>query len=118
MRQLQSQIETVPRKGISYEPINLDDLIHPLCRWAWDDIEARNKLHKYAKHVRSSQSFAVNLFGGLPESGICAIMGSFFGPIGTVERPVLEWATGIEPGSQVTYGALLLLILLGQFKGV
>ena len=73
MSHLQSQIETVPRKGISYEPVNFDDLIHPNCRWAWDDIAARNKLHKYAKHVRSSQSFAVNLFGGLPDSGIRAI---------------------------------------------
>lgn len=91
MKQLQSQIETVPRKGISYEPVNFDDLIHPVCRWAWDDIKSRNKLHKYAKHVRSSQSFAVNLFGGLPESGVRAILCSFFGPIGTVERPMLEW---------------------------
>ena len=91
MRQLQAQIETVPRKGISYEPVRLDDLIHPECRWAWDEIAARNKLHRYAKHVRSSQSFAVNLFGGLPTAGVRAILTSFFGPIASVERPVFEY---------------------------
>ncbi len=91
MSHLQSQIETVPRKGISYEPVNFDDLIHPNCRWAWDDIAARNKLHRYAKHVRSSQSFAVNLFGGLPDSGIRAILVSFFGLIDTIEKPILEY---------------------------
>ncbi|MFM8856933.1 MAG: PGN_0703 family putative restriction endonuclease, partial [Actinomycetota bacterium] len=85
------QIRTVPRTGVSYEPLNFDDLIHPLCRWAWDEIESRNKLHKFAWHVRSSQAFAINLFGGLPESGVRAIMSSFFGSVGAVERPILEW---------------------------
>lgn len=96
MRQLQSQIETIPRKGISYEPVNLDDLIHPVSRWAWDDVASRNKLHKYAKHVRSSQAFAINLFGGLPDSGVRAILSSFFGPVGTVERPFLEYEDELD----------------------
>ena len=91
MSHLQSQIETIPRNGTSYEPVKLDDLIHSSSRWAWDDIDRRNLLHKYAKHVRSSQAFAVNLFGGLSEEGMKAILGSFFGPIDSVQRPHFEF---------------------------
>jgi hypothetical protein len=91
MTHLQSQIETVPRDGTSYEPVKLDDLIHSSSRWAWDDIASRNLLHKYAKHVRSSQAFAVNLFGGLSPEGIKAILGSFFGPIDSVQKPQFEF---------------------------
>ena len=91
MTHLSSLIDTVPRKGISYEPVNLEDLVHPVCQWAWDEIAARNKLHKYAKHVRSSQTFAINLFGGLPESGVRTILEAFFGPIKDIAKPIFEF---------------------------
>lgn len=92
MEHLQSRIETVPRdKGWSYKPVRLADLIHPQSWWAWEDIKDRKKLHKFAEHVRSSQVFAVNLFGALPEHGITEILSSFFGPMRSVERPVFEF---------------------------
>ena len=92
MNHLRSRIETVPRtRGESYEPVRLEDLVHPAARWAWDEIDRRGKLHKFARHVRSSQTFAVNLFGGLPEAGITEILASFFGPISQVDRPDFEF---------------------------
>ncbi len=36
-------------------------------RPAWDDLQARQLLHRYAHHVRSSQLFALNLFAGLED---------------------------------------------------
>lgn len=92
MNHLQSRIETVPRtRGESYEPVRLEDLVHPASMWAWNNIEQSGKLHKFARHIRSSQTFAVNLFGGLPEAGITEILASFFGPITQVNQPFFEF---------------------------
>ena len=92
MSNLSSQIETEPReRGISYKPKRLSDLVHPNCDWAWKSIKDKNKLHRYAEHIRSSQTFAVNLFGGLPQMGIRELLAAFFGPIDSVELPVFEF---------------------------
>lgn len=97
MRHLQSQIETVPRdRGESYEPVDLDDLVHPDCRWAWDEIGSRGKLHRFARHIRSSQTFAVNLFGGLPEASLKEILSAFFGPVSHAEKPMFEFEDALD----------------------
>ena len=74
-----------------YSPRNLDDHILSEAKWAWDGIAERNLLHKYAGHVRSSQAFAVNLFGPLDQKSLARILSGVFGPIATVEQPVFEF---------------------------
>ncbi len=70
---------------------NLDDHIFPEARWAWDSIDKRELLHRYATHVRSSQAFAVNLFGPLDDNAVARLLGDVFGPVTSVERPYFEF---------------------------
>ena len=92
MTHLRSHIETIPRdKGDSYEPVRLSDLVHQDSQWAWDVVSKKGKLHKFARHIRSSQTFALNLFGALPEKGIIEILSSFFGPVAEVDEVIFEF---------------------------
>ncbi len=70
---------------------NLDDHIFPEARWAWDSIDQRKLLHRFATHVRSSQAFAVNLFGPLDDKAVAQLLGDVFGPVTSVERPYFEF---------------------------
>ena len=67
------------------------DVILPAARHAYDDVAARGLLHRYALHVRSSQSFAFNLFGPLQEDGLAAVWRHLGHDVDSVEIPQFEW---------------------------
>ncbi|MEQ1504671.1 MAG: hypothetical protein ABMB14_20695 [Myxococcota bacterium] len=68
------------------------DGILPDARAAYRDLEARGLLHRFVGHVRSSQAFAINLFGPLDDAAVIAILAGPFGPMGSVERPLFEFS--------------------------
>lgn len=47
--------------------------------------------HSHLAHVRSSQRFALNLFGALDEAGAAGLLARWFGAMDRAELPVLEW---------------------------
>ncbi|MCU1360160.1 MAG: hypothetical protein JWN99_1449, partial [Ilumatobacteraceae bacterium] len=53
--------------GVSVQDIGT--LIHPAARAVWKALEDRSMLHRWASHVRSSQAFAINMFGPLGTAG-------------------------------------------------
>lgn len=47
--------------------------------------------HSHLGHVRSSQRYALNLFGALDVDGVADILADWFGPMGTADLPAFEW---------------------------
>lgn len=68
-----------------------DDAILPAARHAYDGVAARGLLHRYALHVRSSQSFAFNVFGPLQKDGLRAVWRQLGHDVDSVEIPQFEW---------------------------
>lgn len=57
-------------------PLFLSDVeaaLHPAARLAYRDLASRGLLHRYIAHIRSSQQFALNLFGGLHGDALIAL---------------------------------------------
>lgn len=72
------------------------DGVVPAARRVWRELEERDLLHKYANHIRSSQAFAVNLFGPLDRDGTSSLLQRWFDDIHTAEVPVLEWCDPLD----------------------
>ena len=52
---------------------------------------ARGDAHTHLAHVRSSQRFALNLFGPLERPGVARLLQEWFGPMQSVHLPEFEW---------------------------
>lgn len=62
----------------------------PAARHTWHELRERNLLHKYAGHIRSSQAFAINLFGLSTRMTLRVCCGGR-GPVSYL----VSWASGI-----------------------
>lgn len=78
-------------KPDGFSEVNLDDHIFPEAQWAWNNIEERTLLHRWAHHIRSSQAFAINLFGPLDDKAVSTLLSDQFGLMESVERPFFEF---------------------------
>ncbi len=74
-----------------------EDAIAPAARWAYDDLAARDLLHRYVHHVRSSQAFALNLFGPLGRSGARSLLRTLGPDVIEGDRPVFEYTGNDDP---------------------
>ena len=72
------------------------DGVVPAAQHVWRELEERGLLHKYANHIRSSQVFAVNLFGPLDRDGTASLLRRWFDDIHTAEVPILEWSDPLD----------------------
>jgi hypothetical protein len=66
--------------------------IVPAARWALEELEARGVLHRYAHHIRSSQAFALNMFGPLDRSDTLALLRTWFPDVAEADPPIFEWS--------------------------
>ncbi len=55
------------------------------------DLQTRHGLHRYVDHVRSSQAFAINLFGGLTEGELVAVWALLGVAVAEVDAPTFEY---------------------------
>ncbi len=76
--------------------ISVDTLIHPAARHVWEELKARGLLHRWSAHVRSSQAFAINLFGPLDAAGVSRLLEEFFGPMATAQLPEFEFEDQLD----------------------
>ena len=58
---------------------------------AYQDLERRRRLHRYVLHVRSSQAFALNLFGPLRHDGILTVLHALGLPAVDADPPEFEY---------------------------
>ncbi len=65
---------------------------------------ARGDAHTHLGHVRSSQRFAINLFGALGRPGVAQLLAGWFGPMKSVHLPELEWTDPEDRLSESTSG--------------
>ena len=65
--------------------------VAPGCGATAADLVARDALHPGFGLPRSSQRFAVNLFGALGPAGAATLLARWFGPVAETDEPVLEW---------------------------
>jgi hypothetical protein len=65
--------------------------LHPGAHDAHDDLEARERLHKQVAHVRSSQAFALNVFGGMSPATVVKILGRLGHDVASADAPELEY---------------------------
>ncbi len=72
------------------------DGVVPAARHVWDGLKERGLLHKYASHLRSSQTFAVNLFAPLDEDGATKLLRRWFDDAHAAEPPILEWSDPLD----------------------
>ncbi len=75
---------------------SLDDHLLPDARPAWDALDAQHKLHKWARHMRSSQAFALNLFAPLPEQAVADLLATVFGSMRSAQRAVFEYEDELD----------------------
>ncbi len=78
------------------------DGVVPAARRTWSELKERGLLHKYASHLRSSQAFAVNLFGPLDRDDTTGLLRRWFDDICTAEVPVLEWSDPLDRLSETS----------------
>ena len=73
--------------------ISLDDAsaVLPQALPALTDLRARGLTHRWVRHVRSSQAFALNLFAPLPEAGVRRVLAALELQAAAVETPVFEF---------------------------
>lgn len=64
------------RDGVSM--VSIDNHISAASRPIWDQLSAAGRLHRWARHVRSSQAFAINLFGSLAPSAHARLLSDVF----------------------------------------
>jgi len=65
---------------------------------------ARGGAHTHLGHVRSSQRFALNLFGALGRPGVARLLAGWFGPMESVHLPEFEWTDPDDRLSESTSG--------------
>ncbi|RLV47717.1 hypothetical protein D9V37_16345 [Nocardioides mangrovicus] len=63
----------------------------PAARWAFDQVRAADRAHRYLNHVRSSQAFALNLFAPLDDRGVRRCFALLGIDAVKVEAPVFEY---------------------------
>lgn len=68
------------------------DGIVPAARATYDDLAERGLLHGFVHHIRSSQAFAINLFGPLHEDDTRTLLSRWFDDVITAEPPIFEWS--------------------------
>lgn len=78
------------------------DGVAPGCAAAADDLAARGVLHPGFGLPRSSQRFAVNLFGALGRGGAAELLGRWFGDVVAADEPVLEWVDDADRLRELT----------------
>lgn len=72
--------------------------VAPVARPAFDVLGERGLLHRFVDHVRSSQAFALNLFGDLKEDelrGIWAMIDPSVGDVGPIEFEYVDPADAL-----------------------
>ena len=68
------------------------DGIVPAARATYDDLADRGLLHGFVHHIRSSQAFAINLFGPLHEDDTRTLLSRWFDDVIAAEPPIFEWS--------------------------
>lgn len=74
----------------------LDDHLLPGARPAWFALDERRRLHKWARHMRSSQAFALNLFAPLDETAVAGLLATVFGPMESAQQPEFEYEDDLD----------------------
>jgi hypothetical protein len=77
------------RRGLFY--VDDESAVLPGARSALADVRARGLAHRYVRHVRSSQAFALNLFAPLDEKGLRNVFTHLGQRVVTVEPPFFEF---------------------------
>ncbi|MGH9272788.1 MAG: PGN_0703 family putative restriction endonuclease [Ilumatobacteraceae bacterium] len=75
---------------------SLDDHLLPEARSAWLSLDEQGRLHGWARHMRSSQAFALNLFGPLDESAAADLLSTVFGPMESAQRAEFEYEDDLD----------------------
>jgi hypothetical protein len=83
-----------PPDALTYP--SAEDALLPAALAAYDDLSARELLHRYVLHPRSSQAFALNLFAPLDGAGISAVLGQLGMPVEKVEPIAFEWSDPLD----------------------